>query len=213
MENNNMNFSDFTCGQFAEVLASKEPVPGGGGASAYVGALGIALGAMVGSLTIGKAKYADVQDEITELRARANRLRERFVELVAEDAESFAPLAKAYGLPADTETEKREKAEVLERALLTACGVPLEIMRLSCEAIDLNGLFAEKGSRLAVSDAGAGAVFCKAALVGASLNVFINTKLMTDRAVADGLNADAEKMIAEYGEKADRVLADVRSML
>jgi formiminotetrahydrofolate cyclodeaminase len=198
------------CAGFAEALASKAPTPGGG-ASAYVGALGASLASMVGNLTLGKAKYADVQSDIESLLAHAEKLRGRAQDLVAEDALSFAPLAKAYGLPADTDAEKRTKAETLEIALKAACDVPLEIMKVSCEVIALNAEFMEKGSKLAVSDAGAGAVFGKAALLGASLNVFINTKLMKDRIYAAALNAEAERMIAEYGKKADDIYAALRA--
>jgi formiminotetrahydrofolate cyclodeaminase len=193
------------CTEFTEILASSAPVPGGGGASAYVGALGVALGAMAGSLTRGKARYKDVQGEMEALLLQADRLRLRLQGLVSEDALVFAPLAKAYGLPSGTDAEKRAKAEALEIALKAACDVPLAIMDACCEAIALTAEFAEKGSRLAVSDAGAGAVFCKAALIGASLNVFINTKLMADKTYSEELNAKANSMIAEYGGKADEI--------
>ncbi|MDR1796652.1 MAG: cyclodeaminase/cyclohydrolase family protein [Clostridiales Family XIII bacterium] len=197
-------------GEFAEALASKEPAPGGGGASAYVGALAAALGAMVGSLTLGKKKYADVQDEIEALLAQSAALRERLQDLVAEDAAVFVPLSKAYGLPAGTDEEKRVKEETLEVALRAASDVPVAIMEASCEAIDLARLYAEKGSRLALSDAGVSALFAKAALAGAGLNVFINTKLMQDRAYAEALNEKTERMLAEYERKADDVYDLVR---
>ncbi|MDR3364429.1 MAG: cyclodeaminase/cyclohydrolase family protein [Clostridiales Family XIII bacterium] len=201
------------CAEFAEILASNAPAPGGGGASAYVGALGIALGSMAGRLTGGKAKYKEVQGEIEALLQYADRLRLRLQELVAEDALAFAPLARAYGLPTGTDAEKRVKAETLEIALKAACDVPLAIMEACCEAIVLIGEFAEKGSKLAVSDAGAGAVFCKAALIGASLNVFINTKLMMDKSYAEALNAKASAMVAEYGGKADEIYEAVRGRM
>jgi formiminotetrahydrofolate cyclodeaminase len=199
-----------SCAEFTEILASKTPTPGGGGASALVGAIAASLGSMVGNLTLGKAKYADVMDDIRNLTLRAEKLRERLLSLVAEDALSFAPLAKAYGLPENTDAEKLVKADTLEVSLKTACDVPLAIMKSCCEAISLNAEFMEKGSRLAVSDAGAGAVFGKAALIGASLNIFINTKLMKDRAYASDLNAEADAMIEAYGKKADAVYAAVR---
>lgn len=201
------------CAAFADILASKEATPGGGGASAFVGALGTALGAMVGNLTLGKAKYADVQDDIEDMLLRAGNLRLRLQGLVIEDAVSFAPLAKAYGLPADTEAERCAKAETLEAALKAACDIPLGIMRACCEAIDLNAGFMEKGSKLAISDAGAGALFARAALIGASLNIFMNTKLMKDREYAAKMDAGAESMIAEYGRKADEVYAVVRDSM
>ena len=173
-----MGFSTSRCDEFVEVLASKAPVPGGGGASALVGAIGTALGNMVGSLTVGKKKYADVEEEMYELKGKADALQKELLHLIERDAEVFEPLSKAYGMPRNTEEEKAEKARVMEIVLKDACSVPMEIMERCCEAIDLIEVFAEKGSTLAISDAGVGATFCKAALEGASLNVFINTKSM-----------------------------------
>ena len=164
-----MGFSTSTCTEFVEVLASKAPVPGGGGASALVGAVGTALGNMVGSLTVGKKKYADVEDEMWELKAKCDQLQKDFLRLIERDAEVFEPLSKAYGMPRETEEEKAEKARVMEIVLKDACSVPMEIMEKCCEAIDLIVEFAAKGSKLAISDAGVGAAFCKAALQGASL--------------------------------------------
>ncbi len=206
-------FTEKSSREFVEVLSSKEPVPGGGGASALVGAVGCALGNMVGSLTVGKKKYADVEADIIALKEKADILQAQLLELVDKDAEAFEPLAKAYGMPKETDEEKAKKAEVMEAALKTACGVPLEIMRKCAEAIELIEQFAAKGSRLALSDAGVGASFCKAALYGASLNVFINTKAMTDRETAGKFNKEALEMMEEYGSRADRVFDTVKKSL
>jgi formiminotetrahydrofolate cyclodeaminase len=191
--------------EFIDVLGSKEPVPGGGGASAMVGAAGCALGTMVGSLTVGKKKYADVEEEIKTLMAQAQALRERFLKLVDGDAEAFAPLAKAYGIPRTDPDRDR----IMEEALMTACGVPMEIMRACGEAIDLIDVFAQKGSRLAVSDAGCGAVLCKAAMQAASLNVYINTKSMKNREEAQKLEKEADTLLEKYTAEADNIYASV----
>lgn len=206
-------FTEKSSKEFVEVLASKEPVPGGGGASALVGAIGCALGNMVGSLTVGKKKYADVEGDIIELKKKADILQAQLLELVDEDAKAFEPLAKAYGMPKETDEEKAEKAKVMEAALKTACGVPLEIMKKCAGAIELIEQFAAKGSRLALSDAGVGASFCKAALYGASLNVFINTKAMADRDTAEKLNKEALELMEEYGSRADKVFETVKKSL
>ena len=183
-----MGFSTSTCTEFVEVLASKAPVPGGGGASALVGAVGTALGNMVGSLTVGKKKYADVEEEMWELKGKCDQLQKDFLRLIERDAEVFEPLSKAYGMPKETEEEKAEKARVMAIVLKDACSVPMEIMEKCCEALDLIKEFAAKGSKLAISDAGVAATFCKAALKGASLNVYINTKSMADREYAEEHN-------------------------
>lgn len=204
-----MNFIDKSCREFTEALSSKAPVPGGGGASALAGALGTALGNMVGQLTTGKKKYADVEEDIQVLMEKASKLQQELLALVEKDAEVFEPLSKAYGMPKETEEEKAEKEKVMAAALKEACSVPLEIMHKCCEAIDLQAEFAAKGSRLAISDAGVGVIFCKSALQGASLNVFINTKAMKDRALAEKIDGEADEMLLQYTMKADEVFASV----
>jgi formiminotetrahydrofolate cyclodeaminase len=208
-----MAISQKTIPDFITALASKEPVPGGGGASALVGAIGVALGNMVGSLTVGKKKYAEVEAEILTLKRKSDALQGALLALIDKDAEDFEPLSKAYGLPKDTAEQQAEKDRVMEAALRTATATPLEIMKKCAEAIDIIEDFAAKGSRLAVSDAGVGVIFCKAALSGASLNVFINTKAMKDRAHAEKVNTEAEALLAKYEAKADRIFASVKTQL
>ena len=200
-----MSFQTQNLIEFTEVLASKAAVPGGGGASACVGAIGAALGNMVGALTVGKKTYADVQEEIEALMVQTEVLRKKLLQLIDADADCFAPLAKAYGIPKDDPTRET----VMEAALRQACSVPMEIMRTVCETIDLLEGFARMGSKIAISDAGVGAVCAKAALLGASLNVYINTKSMKDRDYALELEREAEERIAAYGAKADAVYAEV----
>ncbi|MBR1470650.1 MAG: cyclodeaminase/cyclohydrolase family protein [Lachnospiraceae bacterium] len=208
-----MEFTKKNCEEFVEVLASKAPVPGGGGASALVGALGCALGNMVGSLTVGKKKYAEVEADIIALKEKADALQKELLALVQEDAVAFEPLSRAYGLPKDTEEERAERERVMAAALDEACRVPLQIMQKCCEAIELIEAFATKGSVIALSDAGVGATFCRAALFGASLNVFINTKSMTDREKAERYNARAHEMMDVYGKRAEAVFVSVQERL
>ena len=208
-----MGFSTSTCTEFVEVLSSKAPVPGGGGASALVAAVGTALGNMVGSLTVGKKKYADVEDEIIECKKEADEIAKEFLELMDKDAEAFEPLSRAYGLPKSTPEEIAEKEEIMENALNVACGVPIEIMKTCARGIDLVEVFAAKGSRIALSDAGVGATLLKSAMQGASLNVYINTKSMKDRKRAEELNQLADSPREEYEAKADRIFAEVSSRI
>lgn len=208
-----MEFTHKSCRDFVEILASKEPVPGGGGASALVGALSAALGNMVGNLTVGKKKYADVEAEIIEAQKQCTKLQNLFCDLLEDDARSFAPLAEAYKLPRTSEEEKAHRAEVIEAALREACKVPLQIMETCAETIDLMEIFANKGSRIAVSDAGVGAALGGAALEGAALNVFINTKTMQDRALAQSLNDKAQSYLQNYLPKARRVYQEVLAQL
>ena len=196
---------NLSCEVFLEDLAGSAPAPGGGGAAALVGAAGAALGNMVGSLTVGKKKYAAVEADILVLNRRAVALRKRLEGLVQADADAFTPLAAAYKLPKETPEQQAHKAAVLEAALEGACAVPLEIMSACCEGIALAAEYAEKGSVMAVSDAGCAALFCKAALQAAGLNVSINTRLMADKAHAAALNAQADAMLAEFVPQADQI--------
>ena len=200
---------DRSCRDFTEVLASAAPVPGGGGASALVGALGTALGSMVGNLTLGKKKYEAVQDDIKIILEKAETLRLELLALADKDAEVFKPLSEAYGLPKDTEEQRKERDAVMESALKLASGVPLEIMENIIKVIDLHEELAAKGTRIAISDVGVGALFCRAALEGAALNVSINTKLMKDRTYAEALNQRVGEMLNAGVEQAEKIYREV----
>ena len=194
-----MELTKSSCEGFLESLASKAPAPGGGGAAALVGAAGVALGNMVGSLTVGKKKYAAVEADLRTLNARAEALRRRLEALVQADAEAFMPLAAAYGLPKETPEQQAHKAAVLEQALDGACAVPLEIMEACCEGIAMAQEYAAKGSALALQASG--------------LNVSINTKLMADRAHAEALNAKADALLAQYVPLADTLYEKMATQL
>ncbi len=200
---------DKTITEFMNELASNAPVPGGGGAAALVGAVGIALGDMVGELTTGKKKYADVEEDIQALMAEAKSLQSEFLRLIDADAEAFAPLAKAYGIPKD----EPGRDEIMEEALKAGASVPMDIMRTCGKALDVIKEFADKGSRLAISDAGCAAACCRAAIRAASLNVFINTKAMKDREYAESLNAEADMLLEKYNKLADQIFASVEERL
>ena len=196
-----------SCRLFVEMLASSTPTPGGGGAAALVGAVGTALGHMAGNLTVGKKKYADVQEQILALNTRCMWLEKELLDQVQADEQSFLPLAAAYRLPKDAPGYDR----FMDEAKVDACAVPLKIMTLCAEALECIALVAEKGSRLAVSDAGSGAVCCKAAMQAASLTVFINTATMKDRETAAAIDRQVHTMLEVSGALADRIFRDVCS--
>ena len=204
-----IDFTEHSCREFIDVLASSAPIPGGGGASALVGAIGVALGNMVGSLTVGKKRYVDVEEDIIRCKKEADEITKRLLELVAKDAEVFEPLSKAYSLPKSTPEELAKKEEVMAVVLKDACGVPLEIMKTCARGLDLMEEFAEKGSRIALSDAGVGATLLKSALQGASLNIYINTKSMKDRVLAQRLNDETDSLRKTYEKKADEIFENV----
>ena len=208
-----MEMMERTCSQFLADLASKAPTPGGGGTAALVGAAGVALGNMVGNLTTGKKKYAAVEEKIQALNAKAETLRKELEALVQEDAEAFAPLAAAYGLPKDTPEQAADKERVMETALTRAALVPIKIMQKCLEGITLAYSYAVDGSTMAISDAGCAAVLCKAALQAASLNVFVNTKLMTNREFATALEHTAEQLLDAGTSYADEAFHYVNEKL
>ena len=195
--------------EFIKVLSSKAAVPGGGGACAYVAAAGMALGAMVANLTTGKKKYAQYQEEIEELLSKTEQLSKELMTYMDKDAESFEPLSKAYGLPKDTKEQQKYKDVVMEKALKEAILTPVALMEKILEALKILERLSVVGSRLAISDVGAGVQLCKAALNGASLNVFINTKLMKDTETAEELNTRTDALLIEGNELADRIYEEV----
>ena len=196
-----MHTAEQTCQGFLDALASKAPVPGGGGASALVGALGTALCTMVGNYTVGKKKYADVEEDVKALMARAEDLRARLLAQVDADAAAFEPLSKAYAIPKDDPNREA----VMEQCLRDAAATPMEILRLSCQAIGLHREMLEKGSVMMLSDVGTGVIFCQSALYGAALNVRVNTKSMSDRAFAQAMDEEADALVEQYGTIARQV--------
>ena len=194
---------------FLNELASKEPVPGGGGASALVGAVGAALCSMVGNLTAGKKKYAEYEDDIRRILAEAEVRRTALFALIEADAAAFRPLAEAYGIPKDDPT----RDERMEEALLRACEPPMAMMRETFAVVKLAEELAHKGSRLAVSDVGVAAAACRCALQGAIMNVYINTKAMKNRDAAEKIDAEATRLLAEGTAACDAVYATVTDEL
>ncbi len=202
-----------TVEQYLEVLSSKQPVPGGGGASALAGALGSALGLMVGNLTVGKKKYAEVEGEIKEYMEQLSQLREDFLRLADEDAVVFAPLAAAYGLPTETEEQRAYKDTVMEENLQRASLVPLSVMEATLKTIAVLEELEQKGSVMAVSDVGVAVQCARAALAGAVMNVYINTKSMKDRDKADDFNEEAYHMLTSGMARADEIYEKVLKRL
>jgi len=190
-------------------LSTSAPVPGGGGASGCGAAIGMALGSMVANLTTGKKKYAEYQAEIDEILVKAEKIRAELLEFMDKDAEAFEPLSKAYGLPKNTPEEIEERDRIMEAALVVASEAPLALMDKIMEAMKLMDRMAVIGSRLAISDVGVGIQMLSAALEGASLNVFINTKLMKDREKAESLNQKADVLLTEGREITKRTFDSV----
>ena len=204
-----MKLINESCEKFSQLLASKSPVPGGGGAAAIVGALSAALCSMAGNFTLGKKKYADVEEDIKIILEKAENLRLKLLELVDEDAEAFEPLSKAYSI----NKEDHGRDEILEQALLNACKAPLKMIESCSEIVILLEEMLVKGSRLLISDTGCGALLCKAAMESAALNVFVNTSLMKDRDEASKIEARTDEILNEYCPRASEIAYQVNKTI
>ena len=199
--------------EFIDELASSAPTPGGGGASAYVGALASALASMVGNLTVGKKKYAAVEDQMRERLVRLEDVRARLIVLIEEDERAFQPLADSYHMPHETPEEQAAKHAATQAALVGACEVPLAIMRCVQEVVELTDFMVRHGSALALSDAGVAATFARAAAEGASMTVFINAAAMDDKALAVSYRAQANDIITRVRIRCDSMFDYVRRVV
>ncbi len=206
-------FSGQTLSDFLDVLASKAPTPGGGSASALSGSIGASLVAMAANLTIGKKKYADVEEEMKEVLSSAENLRKEMETLIEEDARSFDSVMEAFKMPKETEEEKQVRKEKIETATKLATETPLKVMRRCLEGMDICSKVALKGNKNSISDAGVAALQLETAVNGAMLNVLINLPGIEDEAFRNRAKAEADS-ICELVESNSKAILDlVRSKM
>lgn len=191
---------------FLDKLASRSPEPGGGSVSALVGALGAALVSMVGNLTLGKEKYADVQDKVEELLESSEKLREELQSLIQKDTEVYADVSAAFKLPRETEEEKAERASRIQEALKLATEVPFEIGEKCLEVARLSETSAVIGNVGAVSDAGVAVLLAEAAAQSAALNVKINVNSIEDQEFSQAKWARIQEILEETAVLRERVV-------
>ena len=208
-----MRISEKTCEDFVDVLASKSAVPGGGGAAALTGAIGIALGSMVCNLTIGKKKYAEHEESVKSILEKARSLEKDLIGMIDEDAECFLPLSKAYGLPSSTDEEKKIKSETMENGLKKACEVPIKIVKVCYESIKLHEDLVDKGSRLAISDIGVGVQCLRAAILSGQLNVIININSIKDEEYVKSVRDEVNNLVENGVRICDEVYKKVENEL
>jgi glutamate formiminotransferase/formiminotetrahydrofolate cyclodeaminase len=199
--------------EFVGSVASPNPTPGGGSVAAHAGALAAALAQMVAGLTVGKKKYAAVDTEMRELAVRAAALGNTLAALVARDASAYAIVAAAYKLPAESETQQREKAEKIDEALMHAAEVPLETARACAAVAELALAVAERGNTNAASDAGVAALLAEAGAVGAGYNVRINVNSLSDKSRGVALRDEANAVVARTRDLARRTTSIVEQSL
>ncbi|MBP2033164.1 formiminotetrahydrofolate cyclodeaminase [Clostridium algifaecis] len=200
-----MKIVDNPCSDFIEELSSKASVPGGGGAAALDGAMGAALLSMVCNLTLGKKKYAQYTEKLTDILNNAGKLKEEFLNMVDEDAENFLPLSKAYGMPKNTEEERLKKEEVLDKCLKAACSVPIKVVKKAYDTILLHEAVVDNCSELVLSDIGVGVQCLKSALAGGYLNIIINIKYIKDCEYTDMVKSEVLPLVEKGSEIAEKV--------
>ncbi len=207
------NIPQWSCEKFVNETYSKAPVPGGGGVAALVGSIGTALAGMVCNLTTGKKKYAEYEDDIQRILLEAQELQDALLALIDRDAENFYPLSQCYGLPAETDEEKEIKHEKMQACLKVAISAPIEIVKITYQAIKLHDELVTKGSKLAVSDVGCGVVCLKAALQSGWLNIMINLKSIDDAQFVSKVEAELLPLVADGEALADKIYNDVKTQL
>lgn len=198
---------------FLEELASKSPTPGGGSVSALMGAQAAALVSMVCNLTIGKEKYAEVENVMITLLAEAEALREKLMTLIAADVDTFNNLMSAYALPKESDAEKSRRSEVIQQALKLATQVPLECARACAEVVKLSRIAAQNGNLVVISDAGAAVMSAYGGLKSASLNVYINTNNLKDCDFVKSTLLDLEGILKDVDVLAEEIFQIVRAKL
>jgi formiminotetrahydrofolate cyclodeaminase len=209
----NIKFINYAIKEFIDLLASKEPAPGGGSAAALVGSIGVALSSMVANLTIGKEKFKDKEELMREIVQKNEKLQKELLELIEKDAEAFNKVADALKLPKNNPEEKEKRKEILENALKEASLVPLEVMKKSLEALKILENTLGNSTPNAVSDIGVSALCLKSAIQSAWLNVKINLVSIRDKDFVYEIQRQAESLLEDGIQLANRIYEEVESVL
>lgn len=208
-----MKLVDRTVTGFIDLMASSEPAPGGGSAAALQGALGTALTAMVCALTIGKKKYADVQELITAAQQEAITLKNRYLDVIDRDTEAFNGVSAVFAMPKDTDEQKQARTQAMQTALKACTQTPFEMMQLAYDSLKLTQSIVGRSNASAASDLGCAALSLKAAIQGAWLNVLINIGGITDEAFANQYRLEGQALMAQALPLADSIYQEVLSAL
>lgn len=208
-----MKLAEMTVTQFADVLASDAPAPGGGSTAALEGALGAALTAMVCRLTEGRKKYEEHQAFVLEVKEKASALQARFIDVMDRDTEAFMVISNAYGMPKATDEEKAARSAAIQAGLVKSTETPMEMMELSAETIALTESLLGRFNTASASDLGVGALSLRAAVQGAWLNVLINIGSLKDQALAESYRTKGQALVDQVVAAADRIYAEVLKLV
>jgi formiminotetrahydrofolate cyclodeaminase len=208
-----MQLSEYAIEDFLSLLASGEPAPGGGAASALVGAVGTALCSMVANLTSGKEKFKEKESFLREILQESCKLQESLTSLIDKDTEAFNGVSKVFKMPKETDEQKEERKKAMERALKNAALVPFSVMEDAVAALRLHEKAVGNTAAAAVSDIGVGALCLKAALQGAWLNIKINLNGIKDRAFVDEFDEKSGELLKEGSALADIIFERVLKII
>lgn len=205
-----MKLAEMQVTEFVNLMASDAPAPGGGSAAALEGALGAALTAMVCALTVGKKKYADVQELAVESQKKADDLKARFVDVMDRDTEAFNAVSAVFAMPKDTDEQKAARKAAMQEALKGCTKTPFEMMQLACETLELTRSLVGRLNASAASDLGCSALALRAAIQGAWLNVLINISgIAADEAFAAEYRKNGEALLAKALPLADEIYEEI----
>lgn len=204
-----MKLAEMQVTEFVNLMASDAPAPGGGSAAALEGALGAALTAMVCALTVGKKKYADVQELAVESQKKAEDLKARFVDVMDRDTEAFNAVSAVFAMPKDTDEQKAARKAAMQEALKGCTKTPFEMMQLACETLELTRSLVGRLNASAASDLGCSALSLRAAIQGAWLNVLINISGINDEAFAAKYRANGQALLDKALPLADEIYEEI----
>ena len=208
-----MELTKMTVREFADVLSSDAPAPGGGSTAALAGSLGAALTAMVCALTLGRKKYADDAIRAEYVQKKALALQEEWMAAVDSDTEAFNLVSAAYGMPKDTPEEKAARSEAIQKGLAACIESPLRMMELASEALNAAAELSEGFNDSAASDLGVSVLMLKSALLGAWLNVKINLGSLKDTDAAEAYKNCGQALLDRSLPLADELFAKIEGMM
>ena len=208
-----MIYSELSAADFVTQLASKAPVPGGGGAAALIGSMGAALGNMVVNLTSGKKKYAAYEEDLQRILLELTKLQTALLNYIDEDAIAFYPLSQAYGIKANTDDEKQQKQIILQKALKEASVVPMKIVRACFRGLEIQEELSVKGSTLAISDVACGVQALRTGLLAGRVNVMINLGMIKDQEFVSETKSELDDLTIRGVSLADRIFAEIENKL
>ena len=198
-----------TLQEYFDELSSNAPTPGGGNVAALCGALSSSLGIMVCNLTIGKKKYAEVEQEMINIKVQLENKQKRFIELGQRDNASFDKVMEAFKLPKETEQEKNVRSKAIESATIGATTAPMDVIQTSKALLPILEIIIDKGNKNSISDAGVAAALVRTAAQGAYLNVLINCSSLGNQTIANELKKTADILVEEVIRTSDRLVEQV----